>query len=229
MGTETLRTARSNVTGAHSTHWTYSSYVQQEVGSSVTWVPGRTGRTLAVTAAQLVFKHWNLGLNDKLYQEGAKNTSTPLSFSQEWLRNCTTLSLQLGHLRRLCSSRKRRSWKTRYRTTDRKTLKSILIWHVICDLQQLATTPDLLGCSINIGWMNELIIQTEAVLLFWTQGSNVFLPSLPIHHTSYQKSELSLPYLGLPFSYLQRSPAPSLWSVAWEISISIWFSSIHLN
>ena len=142
-------------------HTELTAHVQQEVDSAVTWVPGRTGRTLAVTAARLVFKQWNLGLNDKLYQDGAKNTSTPLSFSQEWLRNCTNLSLQLGPLRRLCSSRKRRSWKTRYGTTDRKTLKSILIWHAICDLQQLATTPDLLGCSINIGWMNELINNTD--------------------------------------------------------------------
>lgn len=55
---ETLgRATRYTVTGVHSRSLKLSwsvHYFQQEVGSAVTGAPGAPGRTLAVTAAQLV-------------------------------------------------------------------------------------------------------------------------------------------------------------------------------
>lgn len=70
--------------------------------------------------------------------------------------------------------------------------------------------PDLLGCSVSIGWLNELIKNTDQGQV-WTQGSKALLPSLSIRQTSYQKSESPLQYLGLAFQLSSTASSSEPW------------------
>lgn len=172
---------------------------------------------------------WTLGLDAKLYQAGSKEHSdaTRHQSGEAWdlARVCTGSKGPSGIL---CSSGDDRNGETRYKTTDSKRLKSVLTWPAACDIQQLGAMPDLLGCSVNTGRMYELITNTD-----WgqirTQSSKAFILSLSTHPASYHKPEFPGNTLGWPFSYLLQPPALSLWSMAWEIAISIWFSPTHLN
>ena len=141
---------------------------------------------------------WNLGLDADLYQAGSTDTSTPPRFSQEWLGSWHWSELAAGAPKDVMQLRRRKKWGNKvwnHRQWDWSQFWSDM---AICDLQQLGTMPDLLGCSVNIGWLNELTKNTDQGEI-WTQGSKALLPSLSIHQTPYQKSEFPLQYLGLAF------------------------------